>query len=272
MLKLTQYINGAGFFMILLRKNDEIKDKIISASKKHIKGDFFEHGHDFFEIEYILSGSGTYIVNGKTYPIKKNMIFFISPSDFHSLKNCDTDIINVMFPCSICDTQALFGLFSPNTMTFSQLCENDIVLIEQLFNEILSCTDLNYKVQFLRCLLYKITTLLPKEKSNICSHIQSSIIFITENFKKEITLYKTAKIIGLAPAYFSNLFKKETGINFKNYLDNIRFDYVIKLLTFTDMSISDICYESGFCDYSNFNRRFKKKYRLTPLQYRKIHK
>lgn len=255
--------------MILLTKKEKIENGFVSASKKHITGDFYEHGHDFFEIEYIINGKGTYIIDGKTYPIEKNMLFFMSPSNFHALKDCDADIINIMFSCNICDTEALFCLFSPKTAVFTKLSPKDSLLIEQLLSEITSGNDVNYSVQFLRCMLYKLTTLLSEKRSDVCSHIQASIVFITENFKKDITLYDTAKSIGLAPAYLSNLFSKETGMNFKSYLDNIRFDYVVKLLKFTDMSISEICFESGFSDYSNFSRRFKLKYGLTPLQYRK---
>ena len=85
---------------------------MICASKKHIKGDFLNHGHDFFEIEYIISGSGTYFIDGKSYPIQDKMLFFISPSNFHAIKDCDAVIINVMFSCNLCDTNLLYCLFS----------------------------------------------------------------------------------------------------------------------------------------------------------------
>lgn len=47
----------------------------IGASKKRINGDYSIHWHDFYEIEFILDGSGTYIIDGIDYPIKKGMLF-----------------------------------------------------------------------------------------------------------------------------------------------------------------------------------------------------
>jgi len=67
----------------------------------------------------------------------------------------------------------------------------------------------------------------------------------------------------------SSLFVKESGINFKEYLSTIRLDYARKLLEFSDMSVTDICFESGFNDYANFERSFKRKYNISPRQHRK---
>jgi two-component system response regulator YesN len=109
-----------------------------------------------------------------------------------------------------------------------------------------------------------------KTKDN--TYIQAAIIYILENFHSSLTLEKTAKYISLAPAYFSSLFQKEVGIGFKEYLDNIRFDHALKLLTFTNMPVCEICSASGFADYTNFARRFKSKYHCAPTGYRKMNR
>ena len=56
-----------------------ITNGMLSAERKEIKGKFERHGHEFFEIEYIISGSGIYSVDGTEYRIEKNMLFFMSP-------------------------------------------------------------------------------------------------------------------------------------------------------------------------------------------------
>lgn len=261
--------------MELLEKNDQIENGIISASRKHIKGDFSEHGHEFFEIEYIISGSGTYFIDGKSYPIRDKMLFFMSPSNFHAIENCNAEIINVMFSCNLCDTNSLYCLFSPNKVTATSFSHNDIILIETLLKEITESNDINYTVQFLRCILYKLSKLITDDKNDSTfhsnSHIQSAIIYILENFRTNITLNDVANYTKLAPAYLSTLFSKETGFNFKKYIDNIKFDYAIKLLKFTNMSITEVCSTSGFSDYTNFTRRFKIIYGCTPSEYRKVH-
>ena len=58
---------------------------------------------------------------------------------------------------------------------------------------------------------------------------------------------------------------------FKEALDELRFSYAQKLLVFTELSVKEIQFRSGFYDYANFARRFRQKYGITPTQYRKAH-
>ena len=254
--------------MNYLKKTQHISNGIVSAKKKHISGDYSEHSHDYFEIEYVISGTGNYIIDGKSYTLKKNMLFFMSPANFHGIKSCNAEIINIMFSCDLIDTAFLFNLFSSDSVNATLLNENDSILIEKLLMEIADSQNPEYILQFLRCVLYKISSFTTKSQNHIASNIRKAIVYIIENFRSNITLEDTAKHVGLAPAYLSQLFLSETGTNFKSYLDSIKFDYAAKMLIFTDMSILEICYNSGFSDYSNFTRRFKLRFGTAPTQYR----
>lgn len=261
--------------MELLEKKLKIQNGIVSAVRKHISGDVSEHGHDFFEIEYIIRGTGTYFLDGTPYPIQEGMLFFMSPSNFHSIKDCDAEIINVMFSWELCDANSLYCLFSPDAVPVTKFFRDDSIFVEKLLQEITESDEINYTVQFLRCLLYKLTKLKTDNRndtfSRSASHVQSAIIYILENFRSNISLKDTAKYTNLAPAYLSTLFLENTGSNFKEYLDNIRFDYVVKLLRFTTKPITEVCTTSGFSDYTNFSRRFKARYNCTPSEYRKAY-
>jgi len=256
--------------MKLYTKQQHIQNHIVSAERKSIIGFCGEHGHDFFEIEYILSGTGNYIIDGTVYPMQSNTLFFMSPANFHAVENADAEIINIMFPCDLCDPAILFHLISHNA---KMICfsEEDSILATKMLSEIVQALirgDTAYAVQFLRSFLYKLTVLTPQPQKTLGSHIQSTIIYILEKFRTNMTLQSAAEHVGLVPAYLSVLFYQETGIHFKTYVDNLRFDYATNLLTSTDMNISEICIQSGFSDYANFTRRFKDKYHLTPKTYR----
>ena len=58
-------------------------------------------------------------------------------------------------------------------------------------------------------------------------------------------------------------------MTFKKYVDNLRFEYALKLLTNTESNIYEVCKQSGFNNYENFIRRYKKKYGISPLEYKK---
>ena len=258
--------------MKLYKKNKFIENGFVSAAQKHINGDFSEHRHDFFEIEFIIDGTGTYIIDGIPYTIGKNMLFLMSPAEIHAIKSCDAEIINVMFSCQLCSATSLFSLFNPSSARVMQFSDCDASLILGLLYEIISSKTIDYSEAFLNCLLYKMVSENHIHESKNNTYIQTAIIHILENFHTNLTLSKTAEHLGLAPAYFSSLFQKELGIGFKEYLDNIRFEHALKLLIFTGMSVCEICGLAGFADYTNFARRFKKKYHCTPTGYRKINK
>ena len=72
-----------------MRKQGELSNGYFNVTKKHLSGTTLPHWHDYFEIEYIVSGGGTYTIDGKEYPIEEGMIFFTGTSSFHrvSLEN-----------------------------------------------------------------------------------------------------------------------------------------------------------------------------------------
>ena len=87
-----------------------------------------------------------------------------------------------------------------------------------------------------------------------------------------MSLEMTAKQIGLTPVYFSNLFKKETGETFGEYLTRQRMEEAIRLLDQTEEKICAIAEKTGYMDAGYFSHVFKKKYGLSPIQYRRQNK
>lgn len=254
--------------MKVFSKQKFIENGRLSAQRKRYSGRGSEHSHDFFELEYILEGSGDYTINGGRHPIEPGMLFFLSPADLHSLNTEGVELYNVMFPCSFFDSDLLFSLFTPGTAAALKLSPEDRCLMEQLLAEVAGSNDAEYALQFLRCCLLKLSTLLSPEKSRPDSHIRAAIVYILENFRSGITLQQTAEQIGLTPTYLSALFQSETGKNFKSYVDDLRFDHAAKLLRATHLPVSEICAAAGFNDYANFSRRFRKKYDCSPGEYR----
>jgi len=104
--------------------------------------------------------------------------------------------------------------------------------------------------------------------SNNLSIIKKSIAYINDRYNQNLTLDMVAEHIGLNPSYFSSLFKKETGINFSNYLINLKIDNAKLLLRNTNLPLINIAIELGFDNQSYFSNVFKKSTGMTPNQYR----
>lgn len=94
--------------------------------------------------------------------------------------------------------------------------------------------------------------------------------YIMENFSRRITLNEVAKIANMNPSSFSRFFKRANKKSLSSYLSELRIGYACKLLLEHDMTISSICFKSGFSNVSNFNRQFKSSKKYSPSQYRRL--
>jgi AraC-like DNA-binding protein len=92
--------------------------------------------------------------------------------------------------------------------------------------------------------------------------------YINAHYKEEIRLSELADKIEMTPVAFSRFFKLRTGEKLMDYIIDIRLGHVARLLADSTMSISEICYDCGFNNISNFNRIFKKKKNCSPKEFR----
>ena len=93
--------------------------------------------------------------------------------------------------------------------------------------------------------------------------------YIDEHYQENLSLDILADLIHMNAYYFSSYFKKNTGMNFKEYLNEVRLKYAVSLLISSDKNVSEIAGEVGFCDVRSFTKAFHKKYDDTPGNYKK---
>jgi AraC-like DNA-binding protein len=92
--------------------------------------------------------------------------------------------------------------------------------------------------------------------------------YVMQNYKEEIKLNDIAGLANMSESAFSRYFKKRTRKTFSTFLTEIRIEHACKLLQKDKHSVSEISFESGFNNLSNFNRQFKSVKNTTPLNYR----
>jgi AraC-like DNA-binding protein len=98
--------------------------------------------------------------------------------------------------------------------------------------------------------------------------VEKVMEYMHQNFHKNITLQEVAKLTSMTAVSFSRFFKMRTGITFIDSLLELRLGHASRLLIDTTLSISEIAYNCGFNNISNFNRLFKKKKGCTPKEFR----
>ncbi|SEG09977.1 two-component system, response regulator YesN [Butyrivibrio sp. Su6] len=105
-----------------------------------------------------------------------------------------------------------------------------------------------------------------EERSN--SIMKTAMDYIKDNFHKDISLDDVSRVVNISPYYFSKIFKEENGLNFIEYLTNVRIEKAKKLLEESDLSIKEICISCGYTDPNYFSRSFKKNVGVTPTEYK----
>lgn len=91
---------------------------------------------------------------------------------------------------------------------------------------------------------------------------------MNQNYTNPITLKEVAQKINISESAFSRNFKLKTGVTFIESLIHIRLGNADRLLINTNLSISEIAYQCGFNNISNFNRIFRKIKGVTPKNFR----
>lgn len=94
----------------------------------------------------------------------------------------------------------------------------------------------------------------------------------SNHFQRTITLTEIAAVANLSAKAFCRYFKSKTNKTYYNFLLEIKVAHACNLLLEKDITIYEVCYDSGFNNLSNFNRYFKKIMNKTPMEFKKEHR
>ena len=109
---------------------------------------------------------------------------------------------------------------------------------------------------------------LPDEQT--IDRTNRAVDYIFSHYARELTLEEVAAHMGMKPTYFSRVFKQATGRCFIEFVNRLRISRSCELLTDGEKAVTDVCFESGFNNISNFNRRFMQLKGMTPSHYRRL--
>lgn len=96
--------------------------------------------------------------------------------------------------------------------------------------------------------------------------------FIVKNYAREIKIEEIARLVNLTESSFCRYFKSRTHKTYSQFLNEIRILNACKLLINSSMTITQICYDTGYNNISHFNRQFKLKTALTAYEYKRKYK
>ena len=95
------------------------------------------------------------------------------------------------------------------------------------------------------------------------------VSYIEEHFVEKIYVEKLSDMINVSPDYFTKMFKDSMGKTPIEYINGMRVNLAVELLSTTELSMSEIAEKTGFCNPNYFNKIFKQYMDISPLAYRK---
>ena len=122
------------------------------------------------------------------------------------------------------------------------------------------------------CTDYRLLSSMPLQSfddDKSLAQISTIVDYITANATESFSMGELAQRVGMSESQFSRYFRRATGNTFTDFVNRLRIARACQLLMETDRYISTVCYDSGFNNVANFNRRFLEVKGMTPKEYRR---
>ena len=266
--------------------------------------DYFDkpwHFHEEYELVMIDKSKGTKFIGDKVSDFEEGELMLIGPRIPHFFRNnvdyykkngeLEASSIFIHFTESFLGKH-FFDL--PEMKTVQQLLENSRFALEihgnikqylidklhGMYSEsspqrLVSLLDMLIKVSESNETIPVLSSKF-EESSNqdICNVRDSSRIhiiteYIMKNFNREIYVQEIAGMLHMSNASFSRYFKHHTRKTFSDYVTEVRISHACKLLMLEDQNISQISFDSGFENISNFYKHFRRITGIIPKEYRR---
>ena len=245
------------------------------------------HYHNSYEVIYIEEGELNIRIDNKQYNISNPSLIFISKLENHSVNVLGNKYkryficISPILASNMIRDYSLLTVLSNRPEDFCHVLDVSSIKeeIDRIFSSFITenNTTSPYSTQKQAALLtellisiYRLNpSLFSNENDKSISIIWKIQIRLEQNCNEHFTLTSLAEEYHMSPCYLSHLFKKVTGYPLMQYLTMCRLSLARQLLTDTNMSITEIVYNTGFSDSSNFARLFKREINLTPIEYRR---
>lgn len=269
------------------------KDVLYIADRHKKEFTYPIHNHSVYELNFVENAKGVRRIVGDSQEVigDYDLCLITSPDLEHvwEQNECHSDDIReitVQFDFSMSD-ETLFGR-NPYASITRMMQEakkglsfplQAIMKVYGMLDTLSSVKDDFYAVQQFLTILYELSrcenarTLASSSYAKVTVEDDSRRIlkvknFISKNYMDELRLPELASLAGMSSSAFSRFFKLHTGRNISEYIIDLRLGYAARMLVDTDKCISEIGFDCGFNNLSNFNRIFKKKKGCSPSEFR----
>jgi AraC-like DNA-binding protein len=254
------------------------------------------HQHPEVQMSLILESEGKLIAGDYIGTFKPGDIFLIGanlphvfrndPKYYHDGESNPAHMISVFFEWQSFGDKFLSLPEMKGLHEFARLSERGLLIndplanrVSQLMKHLFRTSDMDRFIVLLKILniLANSSDVTPLASSGVYHEfdeidgkkLDSVYRFTMAEFHRKIHLEEVADIANMTVNSFCRYFKRRTRKSYVDFLTEIRIGQACKLLQQKDLSISQICFEVGFSNLSNFNRKFRELNALTPSEFRR---
>ena len=256
----------------------------------------FRHFHTYFEAFYVYEGICQHEIAGQKRTLRMGDFCIIPPGTPHTISVQDRSIIVVM----ILSSEVIENVFkNPTYYKHNPLAEfflqnirysadnsylmihtgNDQeikdLIIEMMLESVNKYREYDailyaqFAIFFAKLIRYYESTIEIPSQNQQRTELAYDIIAYIQEHHNSITLNDVADHYNYTPEYTSRFVKKTTGKTFMELLTDSRMKHAVSLLKSTNLSVTDVAFQVGYENVENFIRTFRKKYGMTPTDYRK---
>ncbi|MEK6795499.1 MAG: AraC family transcriptional regulator [Spirochaetota bacterium] len=267
--------------------------------KRYQEKGYPPHRHEFLEFFYVNAGSAVHRLDDNSYALTPGDMVILSPEHEHSFSVVEGEhfdiTVCVFTPAFLSDADASldsviadiflrpFSSFGFEKMRFSGTAEVKVrsLLAEMIdeyekrpngFRVALRAKLTDLLVTIVRAYDADVTVRSRNADTRKSHAIVDVISFVTGNFRQHLTLESiVSEHTDMTKEYFCVLFKRATGKTFVQHLTDLRLEHAKKLLTSASLSVTEVCFDSGFNDLSHFERIFRRNVGVSPRQFQRAH-
>ena len=226
------------------------------SKKRSIK----PHSHQFNELVYFKKGAAVTNIGKNSYRVEEGKFTVIQKEVMHDEERYE-------------DTETVCLIFSGDGIESGIYTDSSGEILKTLLYMVKEYHLKAYgQKEMMNLKLKEIALLVNRMKMQDKSYSKSfnyAINYINNNFKEKIAFTQIAEKLNLSYDYFQHKFKKLTGCSPQTFLINKRLEEAEKLLRIKEHNCTEIAYLCGFSNSAQFSMLFKKRYSVTPREYRK---
>lgn len=258
------------------------------------QNDMTSHGHEFFELVYVVKGSAVHTLNGTAEKLKEGDYFIMDYGSLHSYSESeDFTLINCIFlPEIIDDTlngcrtldELLHGCLIryytsiPGKTPVNRIFHDEDGRIKHLIMGMMEEYQQKQEgyAEVFRSRLIEILIVTLRKGFDASQRrprhraVLEVISYVGRNYQSYINLGMFCEEYHYNLSYISRIFRRETGLSFREYLQKVRVEKGCELLAGSDLRIGEIAQAVGYEDKKFFNQIFKKIVKMTPREYRNV--